>query len=47
MRGNTNKTPIKLNASKGEIFITEQVQLGYWGKGSTVGWYKVLKFLYL
>ena len=35
------------HASKGEIFITEQVQLGYWGKGSTVGWYKVLKFLYL
>ena len=21
--------------------------IGYWGKGSTVGWYKVLGFLYL
>ena len=21
--------------------------IGYWGKGSTVGWYKVLRFLYL
>ena len=21
--------------------------IGYWGKGSTIGWYKVLGFLYL
>ena len=21
--------------------------IGYWGKGSTIGWYKVLRFLYL
>ena len=21
--------------------------IGYWGKGSTVGWYKILRFLYL
>ena len=21
--------------------------IGYWGKGSTVGWYKILEFLYL
>ena len=32
---------------KEEIITTKQVQLGYWGKGSTVSCYKVLGFLYL
>ena len=32
---------------KWEIITTKQVQLGYWGKGSTVSYYKVLGFLYL
>ena len=37
-------------ALKGEIVITEETinsPIGYWGKGSTVGWYKVFEFLYL
>ena len=32
---------------KWEIVTTEQVQLGIGGKGSNVGWYKVLRFFLL
>ena len=32
------------HALKGKLSLSP---IGYWGKGSTVGWYKVLGFLYL
>ena len=30
-----------------ERLLLQNKSNGYWGKGSTVGWYKVLGFLYL
>ena len=32
---------------KGKHCHYRTIPIGYWGKGSTVGWYKVLGFLYL